>query len=326
MAEISQFEVGYGVGKVNAGWRQVMVTDVAGETVVPVIICYPTADPEIERNLGPYAISAAWDGAPITGDLPLVMLSHGSGSSPLVNRDLALSLARSRFVVGMPVHPGDNRDDRSLQGTTQNLQQRPRHLQLSLDALLGDASLFPIHKPEHVALIGHSLGAYTVLALSGGEPRTLPEVWPDGLTEEIPVAHDPRVSALVLLAPAVVWFHAPGSLDAVNVPVLMLAGEQDSVTPPQFHADLIARHFPHPGSLDYRKIAGAGHFSFLSVFPQQMRRPGFPPAHDPPGFDRSAFQLQMDEEIVKFLSDASLLAHERKKDAPSSPGNGPPGD
>jgi predicted dienelactone hydrolase len=109
------------------------------------------------------------------------------------------------------------------------------------------------------------------------------------------------VSALVLLAPAVIWFHAQGALDAVQVPVLMLAGERDTATPPQYHADLVARQFPHPARLDYRTIAGAGHFSFLSVFPPRMQRPDFAPAQDPPGFDRAAFQEDLAEEIIKFL-------------------------
>lgn len=285
----------------NAGWREVMVADAAGGGEFPVIICYPTREPEHERSLGPYVISAAWDAAPVPGEQPLVMLSHGSGSSPLVNRDLALALARAGFVVGMPVHPGDNREDRSLQGAQRNLRQRPGHLHLAMDAVLGEPSLFPGQKARGVALIGHSLGAYTALALAGGEPRTLPEVWPDGPTEPITVAHDPRVTALVLLAPAVIWFHAPGALDAVQVPVLMLAGEQDTVAPPQHHADLVARQLPYPARLDARTVAGAGHFSFLSVFPPEMRQPGFAPAEDPAGFDRAAFQGYLAEEIITFL-------------------------
>lgn len=309
----------------NAGWRQVIVADDAG-VAFPVIVCYPTQDPETPRTLGPYPISAAWDGAPTPGEHPLVMLSHGSGSSPLVNRDLALALARSGFVVGMPIHPGDNRDDRSLQDTLQNLRQRPRHLQAAADVLLRDPVLFPDTTPAGIALIGHSLGAYTALALAGGEPRTLPEIWPDGPTEAITVAHDSRVTALVLLAPAVVWFHAPGALDAVHAPVLMLGGEQDHIAPPQHHADLVARHLPPSTRVDYRTVAGAGHFSFLSVFPPRMQQPGFPPALDPPGFDRAAFQEQLADEIVKFLGKPSVGVDEPGEFAPSFPGYGPLGD
>ncbi len=303
----------------NAGWREVMASDDAGTGAFPVIICYPTREPERQRHLGPYAISAAWDAAPTAGEHPVIMLSHGSGSSPLANRDLALSLARAGFVVGMPVHPGDNRDDRRLQHTTQNLRQRPRCLQAAIDAVLGDPALFPGQGTRDIALIGHSLGAYTALALAGGDPRTLPEVWPDGPTEAIPVVHDPRVSTLVLLAPAVIWFHAPRALDAVQVPVLMLAGALDTVTPPQYHADLVARRLPRQDLLEYRIVAGAGHFSFLSVFPQPMQQPAFAPAQDPPGFDRAAFQVQMTEEIMKFLRKITQEDQTDQVLAPSCP-------
>lgn len=285
----------------NAGWRELTVIDEASADSFPVVVCYPTREPEHKRNLGPFPVSAACDAAVATGDLPLVMLSHGSGSSPLVNRDLALSLARTGFVVGMPVHPGDNRDDRRLQGTLRNLQRRPHHLRLAADVVLRDPALFPDNTPDGFALIGHSLGAYTALALAGGAPRTLSQPWPDGPAEPIPVAHDPRVSALVLLAPAAVWFHGEGVLAGVHAPVMMLAGEQDTVTPPPHHADLVARQLPHPGRLDYRVVPGAGHFSFLSVFPPEMRQPGFPPAQDPPGFDRAAFQQYLVAEITSFL-------------------------
>jgi predicted dienelactone hydrolase len=118
------------------------------------------------------------------------------------------------------------------------------------------------------------------------------------------VVHDPRVSALVLLAPAVAWFHAPGALDAVQVPVLMLAGEQDTVTPPPHHADRVARQLPRQDLLDYRTVAGAGHFSFLSVFPREMQQPHFAPSQDPPGFDRGIFQALLQKEIVKFVREA----------------------
>ncbi len=105
------------------------------------------------------------------------------------------------------------------------------------------------------------------------------------------MVHDPRVSRAG--APGASGHLVPragGALDAVRFPVLMLSGEQDSVTPPPHHADLVARQFPRQDLLDYRTVAGAGHFSFLSVFPTQMRQPHFAPAQDPPGFDRAAFR------------------------------------
>ncbi|MCA9879709.1 MAG: hypothetical protein KC442_18075 [Thermomicrobiales bacterium] len=301
MAETSQTRANQGRNVGSAGWRQITAPGDAGETI-PVTVCYPTQGVEVPQPIGPYTIAAAWEAPPRPGPHPLVMLSHGSGSSPLVNRDLALAMARSGFVVGMPLHPGDNHQDRSAQGTTLTLQRRPRHVQVALTALLADPQLAPVTRGERIGLIGHSLGAYTALALAGGEPRTLPESWPNGASEPIPAAHDARVAALVLLAPAAIWFHAPGSLDAVNVPVLMLAGERDVVTPAH-HAALVAQRLPAATPLHSRIIPGAGHFAFLSVFPPAMQQPDFAPAQDPPRFNRSAFQTELAAEVAAFLHD-----------------------
>ena len=55
------------------------------------------------------------------------------------------------------------------------------------------------------------------------------------------------------------------------------------------------------GLVDYAIVADAGHFSFMSPFPASMNRPDFPPSHDPPGFDRTAFQPILERDIVEFL-------------------------
>lgn len=39
----------------------------------------------------------------------------------------------------------------------------------------------------------------------------------------------------------------------------------------------------------------------MSPFPDAMMRPDFPPAHDPPGFDRTLFQPILSREIAGFL-------------------------
>ena len=108
-------------------------------------------------------------------------------------------------------------------------------------------------------------------------------------------------------------------LRPVERPVLMLAGALDTVTPPQYHADLVARRLPRQDLLDYRIVAGAGHFSFLSVFPQPMQQPAFAPAQDPPGFDRAAFQVQMTEEIMKLLRKITQEDQTDQVLAPSCP-------
>jgi predicted dienelactone hydrolase len=209
-------------------------------------------------------------------------------------------LARAGFVVALPEHPGNNRSDNSLANTAANLENRPRHVRLVLDAIFEDAELGKRLSPGGVGVIGHSMGGYTALAVAGGRPSSFPNESPDGQARAIPVVHDPRVRALVLLAPASPWFMAEGALAGVEIPILMRTAERDEHTP-AMHAEIILRGVPDPQRIDHRVVPNAGHFSFQSPFPPAMTRPEFPPSQDPAGFDRAAFQPVLHAEILAFL-------------------------
>jgi len=48
-------------------------------------------------------------------------------------------------------------------------------------------------------------------------------------------------------------------------------------------------------------VENAGHFSFLSPFPETMVSPDFPPSQDPEEFDRAVFHHRLSGEIIAFL-------------------------
>lgn len=284
----------------TVGCRALDVEDAVQGARIPVRVLYPARAPERLEHFGPYSLAVATD-ARVEGErLPLVVISHGTGGSPWTYRGMAAHLARAGFVVALLEHPGNNRSDNSLANTPENLVNRPRHVHLVLDAVFQDAQLCPRLSTAGVGVIGHSLGGYTALAVAGGRPTSVPNQSPDGQARAIPVVHDPRVRALVLLAPAAVWFMAEGTLTGVDLPILMLTGERDEHTP-VFHAEIILRGVPHPERIQYRVVPGAGHFSFQSPFPPAMVRPEFPPSQDPAGFDRAAFQPVLHAEILTFL-------------------------
>jgi hypothetical protein len=58
---------------------------------------------------------------------------------------------------------------------------------------------------------------------------------------------------------------------------------------------------PNPTQVTHHVVANGGHFSFLSPFPPTMQQPGFLPATDPPGFNRTAFHEQLPVMIAQFL-------------------------
>jgi dienelactone hydrolase len=229
----------------------------------------PVSDVSTTLILGPQQP----DGTPATGRFPLIALSHGNGGAGVLYRTIAEHLARNGYVVALPDHPGNTRADNGLAGTVANLESRPAYLQRVVDWAFTGSAYAASLVPDTVGLIGHSLGGYTALALAGGAATALGWEEPP-VTAQAPIATpaDERVRALVLLAPATMWFASPHALDAVRVPILMITAEHDLHTP-SFHAQVVARGIPDAAQLEHRIAAGAGHFSFLDPFPRAMTNP-----------------------------------------------------
>ena len=292
----------------SAGFQTIELFDEEMGMAFPVILLYPSSSPEAPGAFGTYTMSTARDGSIMAGLYPLVVISHGTGGTPLVYRTLAAHLARNGFVVAMPEHPRNNRNNNDLAGTAALLAHRPRHVRLVIDWALTSSEFGPHVKADAVAVVGHSLGGYTALALAGGKPTAFPNETPDRKPLKIEVTADARVKALVLLAPAAAWFLAPGSLSEVCLPILMLTAEKDIHTP-KWHAEVIRHGVPDQSLVEHRVIANAGHFSFLSPFPAAMASPSFPPSQDPAGFDRERFHEELNSEVLAFLTRTTSGRH-----------------
>ncbi len=208
-------------------------------------------------------------------------ISHGKSGTPWSHRGLGAHLARAGFAVVLIEHPGNSRADNSLDGTPANLANRPRHVRFALDAAFADAALGPHLAPGRAAVIGHSMGGYTALAVAGGRPMALPHETGQGVAQPVPVEPDARVRALILFAPALPWFMGPGALAEVRVPLLVRCGERDEYIPP-FVIERILSGLPAGARMDYQVVPGAGHFSFNSPSPPALAGPNFPPSQDPP--------------------------------------------
>ena len=283
----------------SVGYRPIEAADPVMGAMIPVRLFYPALAPERRERLGPYGVDVAPDAPPLEQAQSLAVISHGNGGSSLTHRGLAAHLARAGFVVALVDHPGNRRNDNALAFTAANLENRPRHIRLALDAIFADPALGGRLRPA-VGMIGHSIGAYTALAVAGGRPAALPIETPDGQAWAVPVTPDPRVRALVLMAPAAIWFMAEAALSDVIAPILILTGEQDQIAPP-LHARIVRDGVADPARVEHRVVAGAGHFAFQTPFPAEMTRPDFPPSQDPPGFDRAAYQPILHAEVEAFL-------------------------
>ncbi len=282
------------------GYNKVELFDDHKGVTFPMAVMYPTCAPGKPEKIGPYSMNVSINSAIKEGLFPLILLSHGNGAGHLEYRTLAYHLALNGFVVGVPDHPFNNWKDNSLEGTVENLINRPRHLHIAINWFFDSDDFGRSLKPNSVFVIGHSMGGYTALAVAGGVPTSLANESLNRQPQQISVTHDHRVKAIVLLTPAAEWFRAKGALSEVKVPILMLTGEKDELTP-HFHAQIVLDGVPDNAQIKHRIVENAGHFSFLSPFPEHVTKPDFPPSQDPPGFDRESFLQELNAEVLDFL-------------------------
>ena len=277
------------------GLRSVSVPDVSQGATIPTWVAYPTDAAPHPVAFGPYTLDAATD-APIAGErLPIVLVSHGTGGTAWAYRGLTAALVGAGFAVVLVQHPGNTRGDDGLANTPANLANRPRHLRLALDAVLdalGD------HVSPNAVIVGHSMGAYTALAVAGGRPTTLPTESATGVAEAVDVTADPRIRGVALLAPAIPWFLVPGTLDGVTAPVLVRIGERDPLAPAAL-VDRALANLPANTPVDRAIVPGGGHF--FPFFPVPAMLAQLPPGQDSPGFDRKAYQPTLHADLVAFV-------------------------
>lgn len=280
----------------HSGFQHLTFPDPVFGGTTPAIAQYPTTQTATGVTVGPFSWEASL-GAPLApGRWPVCVISHGAGGSHLLYRELGTHLARAGWIVVCAEAPRDNRNDNSLSYSDESVTHRCRHLTATLDAVLAHPQLGASADSERIALIGHSLGGCAALALAGGQP------WSRNRSP-IPVQPDPRFRAAVLMAPATGFYRGPNALAKVTGQLLVLAGEKDDATPAEdIRRDL--QGLPSSVASEFVVIKGAGHYSFLSPFPEAHRQPGFTPAEDPEGFDRAQFHRELPGIVESFLAKA----------------------
>ena len=139
---------------------------------LPVTLVYPTAQVAQPASFGPFTLTAARDAVPLPGLRRLVVMSHGTGGSPLSDHDLAATLARAGFVVAQPLHAGDNYLDASRAGPA-SWDSRPQEVTRVIDALARHPQWQPLLALDRVGVHGMSAGGVTALSLAGAQWRLL---------------------------------------------------------------------------------------------------------------------------------------------------------
>ncbi len=192
--------------------------------------------------------------APATrGPLPLVLISHGAGSTRFGNVGLAEMLASHGYVVAAPDHKGHTVADKvagiSDADRARSAFDRPLDLSFVLDELerrtKGDDRRFGhLIDMDRVAVAGHSFGGRTALGITGARfdgKRQRDECAvhdDDRRCLAVPVFgpasyryRDARIKAALLIAPAGFEFYREDGIAQVDAPVLMVAAEGDNTVP-----------------------------------------------------------------------------------------------
>jgi predicted dienelactone hydrolase len=196
------------------------------------------------------------------GPYPLVILSPGFSLSTAAYSTLAEQYASYGFVVLAPEH--QEQFDLTFGDLWKALIDRPSDVKQTLDfaeMLSEDGEMAKLIDMEHVAVVGHSYGGYTALAVAGAQydltaynARCAQLAEEDPLTffcapivpmqaemaaraglENIPEGlwpsfGDPRVKAIIPMAGDSYLFDEAG-LSKINIPIMAMGGLADTGTP-----------------------------------------------------------------------------------------------
>jgi predicted dienelactone hydrolase len=296
-----------------AGFQQGIAADPSGKPLV-IGIWYPSQAVAKPVAMGAMTMTVATN-APVNGKaLPMIVMSHGTGGSNLGHSDTAIALADAGFVVVAMNHTGDNYADQSR---STDVMDRPRQVSRVIDHMLSTWEERAAIDPQRVGMFGFSAGGFTTLAIIGGAPdltkigpmcRQYPGDFACQLAAKsgIPViapsttaVADARIKAAVVAAPALGFTYSPDGLKNVKVSVQLWRAENDVVVPHPRYAEAVRLALPE--APDYHVVPNAGHYDFLAPCSDALASLAPAICTSAAGFDRAAFHVGFDAEVVKFF-------------------------
>ena len=290
-----------------AGFRELTDND------VKFGVWYPSSTAPEAQRLGPFDVNIARDAPVMSGKHPIILSSHGNGGRYRNHHLTAQVLADAGFIVVAPRHRSDHKIGGSETSAALNL--RFKDLSIALTALTNDPEFKDHVNTETIHGIGYSLGGATVLLAAGAtfsveqaknyceNNRAADTYYCYGWEirdKSGPIYNHPLINGkLVLVATVSQGFSLKslGPLETLNI----LAIDGDEIAIPEFHSKPIFEAAPSDikGELWYIK---GHHFAFIAPFAKRVTdEEDIPVAMDPEGFDRAAFQEEINKKILSLF-------------------------
>jgi predicted dienelactone hydrolase len=284
----------------------------------------------------PVTVAPAAEVSPNSQKYPLILLSHGTGGSALQMMWLGYYLASHGYIAAAVNHHGNTAAEREPAPQGFLLYwERPKDLSAVLDKLLSDPTFGKHIDQNRIGAAGFSLGGYTVISIAGGvfsqkefdafcssprrdftcEPQPeFPEapakfdelkktdtVVQESLRHASDSYRDQRIKSVFAIAPALGSGFTKAGLSGIRIPVHIVIGQADEVTPQATNArrytNLIkrARLTVLPGRI--------GHYTFLAECTPNGKR-ALAICRDAEGVDRAAVHRQVSRLAVEFFEQA----------------------
>ena len=281
------------------GMRQMTMFSAERGKNLDVTIWYPSEGDGDKVLVGDNRI---FEGAPAfknarikSGQFPLVLLSHGSGSRVDGMTWIATKLAEAGFIVAGTNHPGTTSGDSTPQDTPK-IWERTKDLSNIVSGLVDDHVWKGSISQDNIGVLGFSLGGAAAMELAGLRPdleafARYCESYPDmmdcrwyaggrgylnGEAVSVPKLdlrtvdkarfeqsnRDPRIKVAVLADPGLATVQQRDSINDITIPLTFInLGDEDKV-PVAVKADVLSQQI---ASADYVRLGGADHFSFLPL-------------------------------------------------------------
>lgn len=264
---------------------------------------------------------------------PLIVLSHGTSSIALSMSWLGWYLAAHGFIVaGVNHHGNTGAEPRLLPQGFMLEWERPRDLSVLIDKLMMDPKFGAHIDPERIAAAGHSAGGATVIELAGGvfdadnikrfcnahpdhSDCTLPPIFQkweaefermkgtdpvvqQSLRHQHDPHRDPRIKAVLAMAPAVGDAFSAATLQSIRIPVYVVAGAGDKVVSPVTNAEWYAREIP---GAQLKIFPGeAGHYVFGTECTTRGEK-ALEVCRDGPGVNRAQIHRDTERMALEFF-------------------------